>query len=158
MAQIEVDPYEAIVLLALTDSDLQGEVSNRIDVWHHYGQEANNWNAAAGEADKSLVFVPSGGELNLDVGFSKPTFEARCYADTPFECGEIWKALVAFTVEHNEARTVSVTQGTALVKFVLPASGQGMPGLRFDEDVRPNGGLPFYSILLQAEVSNLTVT
>lgn len=154
MAIIEIDPYEAIITLALANADLAAECGTQMDIWHHYGQDVGDWSLSS----KSLVVVPAGGELDVDVPFSRPLFEVRCYGDSPFDCGQVWRALVAFTVEHNERRTVAVTEGTALVQYILPQVGQGMPRLLFDEDIRPNGGMPFYSVLMRAEVANQTVT
>lgn len=154
MAIIEIDPYEALVALALADSDIAAQVGTQVDIWHHYGQDAGDWPLTS----KSLVFVPSGGEMDRDNPWFVPLFEVRCYGDSPFDCGQVWRALVAWTVEHNERRTVTVTEGKALVQYILPQPGQGMPRLLFDEDVRPNGGMPFYSVLMQAEVANQTVT
>jgi hypothetical protein len=154
MAIIEIDPYEALVALAAADAGLVAQCGAQIDIWHHYGQDVGDWPLTS----KSLVFVPTGGELDADSPFARPSFEVRCYGDSPYDCGQVWRALVAWTVEHNERRTVTVTEGKALVQFVLPLPGEGMPRLLFDEDIRPNGGMPYYSVLMRAEVANQVVT
>ena len=149
-----IDPYEALVTLARADAGLTAVVGDRIDVWHRYGQDFADWSQTV----QSLLFVASGGELNKDDGYMRPVIECRCYGDTPFECGEVWKALVAFTVEHNERRTVVTSSGKALVADFLPRTGEGMPQLLFDEDVRPRGGMPYYSVFMQATIAMQDVT
>lgn len=151
----EVDPYEAIIKLAQVDAGLVAETDGRIDVWHHYGQDPGDWPLDA----KGLIFVPIGGEVVRDTDglTARPLLEARCYGDTPFDCGLVWRRLNDFTSGHNERRTIAVNEGTALVYYIYPASA-GMPRLQFDEDVRPGGGMPFYQIQLEAAVSLSTVT
>jgi len=149
----EIDPYEAIIALALADSGLTAVCSTRIDIWHRYGQGADSWSTN----DPSLIFVPSGGEADRDNAWSRPLLEARCYATSPFDCGLVWKKLNDF-VFNQPRRTITITDGKALINYILPVAGDGMPRLQFDEDIKPNGGLPFYAVQLVAEVSNLAVT
>ena len=149
----EIDPYEALVLLARADSSIASAVGNRVDIWHRYGQDSGDWNLDS----KSLIFIPSGGEADRDNEWSRPIINARCYGDTPFECGQVWKALSDF-VFNQPRRTVVTSDGKALINFVLPIIGGGMPTLLFDEEIRPNGGMPFYQVELVAEISNLIVT
>ena len=157
MAVIEIDPYEALILLARADGELLTQVGERIDIWHHYGQDTGDWELD----DKSIIFIPSGGELDHDNSIAHPVFEVRCYARTPYECGQVWRSLVGFTnvsTENNNRRNAIVTEGTALIYFVLPVEGAGMPRLLFDEDIKPNGGLPYYSGQFKAQISTVTVT
>lgn len=149
----EIDPYEAIVLVARANSSLSTLLGTQIDIWHRYGQDSGDWVLGS----QSLIFVPSGGDAERDVNVSNPILNARCYGDTPFECGQVWKALNDF-VFNQPKRTVVTSNGKALVYYVLPVEGGGMPTLLFDEDIRPNGGMPFYEVALQASVSNLIVT
>lgn len=147
---MEVDPYEAIIKLALADDGLTAVVGTRIDIWHHYGQDAGDWNLKL----QSLIFVPAGGPVVPDRETRRPNIEARCYGDTPYECGQVYRKLVDFTEGHNERRVVQVAEGNALVYYILPVQE---PILQFDEDIRPNGGMPYFAVQLQAEVANRTV-
>ena len=149
----EIDPIEAVIELARTDTTLIAEVSTQIDVWHRYGQDSGDWPLNS----KSLVFVPSGGEQDRHNPWARPVFAVRCYGDSPFDCGQVWKALNDFTF-NQPRRNVTTGDGKALISYVLPVPGGGMPTLLFDEDVRPNGGMPFYQVEIVAEVSNVIVT
>jgi hypothetical protein len=151
---IEIDPYEAIITLAQADSGLTGECGDRIDIWHHYGQDSEDWALDA----KSCIFVPIGGELarDDDVNFMMPVLQARCYGDSPFDCYQVWKKLMDITFT-NARRVVTTTAGDALISYLHPTAGNGMPQFFFDEEIRPNGGMPYYSVQLQAGVSSLAV-
>lgn len=153
MAVIEVDPIEAIIKLAAADADIAAQVGTRVEVWKRFGQDSGDWPIGS----KALVLRPIGGDLHLTNHFSKPIIEARCYGGSPYECGAVWRALVAFTVEKDNNRTVAVTGGTALVYNVLPQAGSGCPALLWDEDTDGAGGHPYYQTILTAQVSHLFV-
>lgn len=149
----EIDPYEALIVLARANSSITSIVGNRVDIWHRYGQDSGDW----GLDSQSLIFVPSGGEAERDLNISNPILNARCYGDTPFECGKVWKALNDFMFDQPR-RTVVTSNGKALIYYVLPVAGAGMPTLLFDEDIRANGGMPFYEVPVVASISNRIVT
>lgn len=157
MFTFEIDPYEALITLALADSGLTSLVSTRIDVWHHYGQDSGDW----GQTAQSLVLRPFDGEFHTDdqadTAWCRPLIEARCYGDSPYDCGQVWQKLMSLC-SRAYRQTVTVNSQTALINYFLPQPGGGMPRLGFDEDVRPNGGMPFYSVILAAEVSAESVT
>ena len=148
---VEVDPYEALIKLALADGGISTAVSNRGDIWHHYGQDTGDWSLT----DSSLIFVPAGGPMNRDDNVQDVLVEARCYGDSPYYCNQVWKKLLDWSRNKNERRVQAVTEGNALIYFVLPLEH---PRLFFDEDIRPNGGMPYFAIPLQAKIHGLTVT
>jgi len=147
---MQVDPFEALVTLAQQNSGLADETGGRIDVMHHYGQDAGDWPLDA----KSLVLTPvSGVPPILDDTVQRVGLEARCYGDTPFDAGRVYMRLVDW-LRTAERVTVDVTGGTALVYYVIQTSSQR---LALDDEVRPGGGMPFYGIPLRAEISELFV-
>lgn len=138
-----VDPYEAVIKLAQGDIDLATLTGNRIAQQHKYGQDAGEWalNAA------SLVFRPVAGLPELYVEWQRVQLEAICYADTPYKCGEIHRALIAWT--RQPRRVVTVSDGLALVYYVLPRANAR---LLMDADIRP-AGMPGYLTLIEAAVN-----
>lgn len=148
---VEVDPYEALIKLALSDDGIVDAVDVRVDIWHHYGQDSGDWSLAA----SSLIFVPAGGPMNQDDNVQDIRVEARCYGDSPYACNLVWKAVLAWSRNLNERRVQAVTEGSALIYYVLPLEH---PRLFFDEDIRPNGGMPYFAIPIQAKIHGLTVT
>lgn len=147
---IEVDPLEAILNLCKNDSGLYDITSGQIDNQHHYGQDAGDWALDS----NALVLTPTGGPPQLYVQVQKVQLEARCYGNTPYDAGKVYRYLQAVT-RSDQRRTVQVTEGTALVYYFVP---RGQMRLDYDEEVRPLGGMPFYSVQLEAEVAELTVT
>lgn len=147
---IEIDPLEALLNLAKADSGLNDATTGQIDNRHRYGQDTGDWELNS----PSLIFTPTGGPSQLYVEVQKVQLEARCYGDTPYDAGLIARKLVDFA-RVNQRRTVQVTEGKALVYYAVI---RGQTRLDFDEEIRPNGGMPFYSVQLEAEVSELTVT
>lgn len=146
---IEVDPLEAIINLMKADTALNTVTGGRIDVRHHYGQREGDWEQTL----QSLTLLPIGGTPNVDDFWSQLQLGARCYGDTPFQAWAVCKKLWDFT--RRERRTVTVTQGKALINYVVPIAEA-----RFilDEDARPEGGMPAYLVNLEIQVSELTVT
>lgn len=146
---VEIDPLEAVIKLASADSALNTATGGRIDDRHHYGQDSGDWALDAA----SLVFMPSSGLPMLYTARQRLQLEARCYGDTFYAAGGVFRKLVDFT-RHNERRTVAVTGGTALVYFVIM---RGQPRQFVDEEARPNGGMPYYETLLEALVAESLV-
>lgn len=146
---VEVDPVEAVIALMKADTALNTITGGRIDQRHHYGQGSGQWSQTA----QALTVQPIGGLSNLDDYWQEIQLQARCYGDSPYQAGQVYKKLVDFT--RRERRTVTVTEGLALINYVVP-----LAEARFilDEDARPEGGMPVYLVNLQAQVSEITVT
>lgn len=142
-----VDPYEAVIKLAQADIDLASLTGNRIAQQHKYGQNAGDWalNAA------SLVFRPVGGLPEVYIGWQRVQIEAMAYADTPYQCGRVYRALINFT--RQPRRVVTVTEGLALVYYVLPRANAR---LLMDDSIRP-AGMPAYLTLIEAAVNENTI-
>lgn len=151
---IEIDPFEALIKLALLDYGLTNIVGERVDIWHHYGQDFGDWSLSS----QSLIFVPAGGPTTPGSIVETVQVEARCYGDSPADCGALWMALRRWSSGHNEylggRREVETSWGAALVYNVIPLT---QPRLLFDEDIKPNGGMPFFSILLETSIANAAV-
>lgn len=148
---LEVDPFEAVIALAQRDSDLRHETNGQIDLWHRYGQDANDWPLNS----KAFTLTPTTGvppQLNDEV--QRLGFEARCYGNTPFDAGQVYKKFVDW-VRKAERQVVEVTGGKALVYYVVPTTS---PRFGLEEKLRPGGGMPYYAISLKAEISELFVT
>lgn len=145
---IQADPFEVLVTAARADGDVRSAVSDRCDIWHRYGQDPGDWPLIA----SSLIFVPAGGQMSQDSVSVTPLVEARCYGDTPFDCGQVWQALLKFSAKSDTTarRVVAVTGGSGLLYRVNALSH---PTLLFDEDIRPGGGMPFYSIQCEFEAA-----
>jgi len=147
---IEVDPFEVVVIHAQLDGDLSFETGGQIDLWHRYGQDADDWPLNS----KAFILTPTPGvEPELDDEVQRVGFEARCYGDSPADCGQVYMKVIKW-LRTTERRTIEVTGGKALLYYVLPLSS---PRFGLDDDIRPNGGMPFYAIPLRAEVSELFV-
>lgn len=122
-----------------------GRISDR----HRYGQQTGAWSQTA----QSLTVIPIGGPSMLDDYWQQIQLQARCYGDTPYQAGQVYKKLVDFM--RQERRTVTVTEGKALINYVIPLSEAR---LILDEDARPEGGMPAYLVNIQSQVSELVVT
>lgn len=147
---IEVDPFEAVIRHALLDSDLAFETNGQIDLWHLYGQDPGDWPLNS----KAFTLTPTTGvPPELDDELQRIGFEARCYGDSPADCGQVYMKAVKW-LRTTERVNVNITGGTALLYYVVPLSS---PRFGLDEAIRPNGGMPFYAIPLRAEVSELFV-
>lgn len=149
-ATVETDPLEALLNLCKSHTVLNTITGGRIDNQHHYGQDTGDW----AHNVNSLILTPTGGAAQLYDRVHKGQYEARCYGDTPYDAGQVAKALAALTRPSQRYR-IAVTEGFALIYYFVP---RGQPRLDYDEEIRPNGGMPFYSLQLEAEVSELTVT
>lgn len=148
---IEVDPFEAVIIHAQLNSDLAFETNGQIDLWHRYGQDAGDWPLNS----KAFTLTPTTGiPPELDDQLQRFGLEARCYGDSPADCGQVYMKAIKW-LRTTERVTVAVTGGKAFVYYVIPLSS---PRFDFDETIRPNGGMPFYAIPLRAEVSELFVT
>lgn len=139
-----VDPYEAVIALAMADSALYSRVAGRIAQQHRYGQGSTDWPLDAG----ALVMLPAAGAPHLSAAVQRFQLEARCYADTPYKAGQIWRDLVAFS-RVNDRRVATVSEGSALVYYVVI---RAEPRLIIDDEIRPRG-MPAYLALLEAAVS-----
>lgn len=147
---VEINPLEAVIKLALADSALATATGSRIDSRNRYGQDTGDWALDAA----SLVVFPAAGQPYLDeAGVQNLQLEARCYADTYFEAGQVLAKLVDFT-RHNERRTVTTSTGKALVYYVTMNQ---QPRQIIDEEARPNGGMPAYQVFLMARVAEQIV-
>jgi hypothetical protein len=142
---VEIDPLEAVIKLAIADSALDTITGGRIDNRHHYGQDSGDWAQNA----KSLIIQPAGGLPQLDLPIQRLQLEARCYGDTYYEAGKVYKKLADFT-RQNQRRTVTTADGKALVYFVII---RGQPRQFLDEEARPNGGMPAYQVILEAQIA-----
>jgi hypothetical protein len=150
MAVMEIDPLEAVIKLAIADTALNTATGGRIDNRHHYGQDAGDWALTA----SSLIIFPAAGLPQLDLPVQAGQYLANCYGDTYFEAGKVFKKLQDFC-RHNERRTVTTLAGKALVYFVIL---RGQPRQFLDEEARPNGGMPAYQVILEAQVAEEIVT
>jgi len=144
---MSVDPYEAVIKLAQADYNLADVTGNQIAQRHRYGQDSSEWDLDSA----ALVFRPVGGPPDLHLGQQRVQIEAHCYADTPIECGEIVRALIEWT--RQPRRVVEVTEGDALVYYVLPRANAR---LLMDDEIRPQG-MPDYMVLLESAVAEQTV-
>ena len=144
---MSVDPYEAVIKLAQADYNLADVTGDQIAQRHRYGQDSSEWDLDSA----ALVFRPVGGLPDLYIGQRIVQMEAHCYADTPLECEEIVGALIEWT--RQPRRVVEVTDGSALVYYVLPRANAR---LLMDEEIRPQG-MPDYMVLLEAAVAESTV-
>ena len=140
-----IDPLEVVLNLAKTTTALASATGGRIDDRHHYGQDTNDWAQNA----TGLTITPIGGIPIIDLPVSRFQMDARCYGDTFYEAGTVFRELVQMTPAHR--RLVTVTEGVALVYYVVVV---GQLRRILDEEVRPNGGMPCYLVQLQAEIAN----
>jgi hypothetical protein len=120
----------------------------RIDNRHHFNQ-TSGW----AQTDRALTIQPIGGPSLLDDYWQQVQLQARCYGDTPYQAGQVYKKLIDFT--RQERRTVTVTEGKALINYIVPLAEAR---LILDEDARPEGGMPAYLVNLDTQISELTVT
>ena len=162
---IDVDAYEALIVLARTDPSIMGVcgvynpapptgdgawLRTQVDMRHRYGQDHDSYDGIRWEQDsQGLTFTPSGGSPELYVRVHEITFEARCYGDTVKEAQGVYEALMEMC-RVNGQREADVTGGTALVYWVKPLIG---PRLIVEPEVRPSGGMPCWVAQLKAEVS-----
>lgn len=148
---LEVDPFEAVIALAQRDGDLRHETNEgQIDLWHHYGQDENDWPLNS----KSLTLTPVPGvPPQLHDRVQRLAFEARCYGNTPYDAGQVYMKL-GHWLRTAERQVVEVTGGKALVYYVVPTTS---PRFGMEEKLRPGGGMPYYAVPLKAEVSELFV-
>jgi hypothetical protein len=146
---MSVDAIEAVLKLAQAYSGLATITGGRIAQRHRYGQDSGDWPLNG----SSLILSPAGGDGLLYVTAQKQLIEARCYGDTPYACGQVWRELVAFS-RVDGRRTVVVTEGVALVYYVIV---RAQPRLLMDEEIRPNGGMPAYAAVLEADVAETIV-
>lgn len=138
-----VDPYEAVIALAKDDPDLYAICSGQIAMEHKYGQDTGEWD----QESNSLIFRPIGGLPDIYIGMQRVQIEAYCYGDTPHDCSEVYDKLIAFT--RQPRRTVGVTEGIALVHYVLTRANARLIN---DEEIRPHG-MPVYLVLIEAAVA-----
>ena len=136
MYSFDIDPYEALITLAQSDTDLTAVVGTQINVWHRYGQDVGDWP----QNSQSLVLRPFAGEFHTDdqatVAWSRPVIEARCYGQSPYDCGQVWMQLMNLC-SRTYRQIVDVNGVDALVNYFRPQQGGGMPRLLFDEDAKP---------------------
>jgi hypothetical protein len=116
-----IDAVEALIALALTDPGLQEQVGDRIALRQKFGKEPGDWPVAS----KALTLRWDGGEPDLYIEVQKPRVEVRCYGQTFYEAGQVYRALVAWT-RALDRRAVQTSQGQALVFFVLMSSAPSM--------------------------------
>lgn len=152
---IEVDPYEALLNLALGDTRLTDVVGTQIDMRHHYGQDSEDGYADWDPTSQALTFTPVGG-LRPDWydQVQRVQIEARCYGDTELEATAVYRALIDFS-RMNEKAVIAVTGGEALVYVIYPI---GSPQLIVEPEVRPNGGIPVLVVRMGLEVSECLVS
>ena len=149
---MEVDALDALIHLALADSGLSSLLSNRIADRHRYGQDTGDWPQDA----QALTLSPVPGAVpDVDCGTQVMQVDARCYGDTFFAAGEVYKKLVDFT-RHDARRVVTVPDvGEALIYNVTL---NGTPRKEMLDEVRPNGGMPAFIVNLICRVAEQTVT
>lgn len=144
-----VDPIEAVINLISSDLSVNAITNGQIANQHRYGQQPNNgdWPIPS----NGLTISWSGGTPDLYADATNATFEARMIGDTYSDCGKIWKTLATFLRTSNEqAQRVMVSEGTALVHWVVPVSQpvQEMEQLSLDDTIQ----LPVFSMTLDASI------
>lgn len=143
-----VDPLEAIIGAMKAHAALNSITGGRIDDRHHYGQESGDW--AQNARGLTVGFI--GGAADLYLPTQKTQLEARCYGDTYYEAGKVYRELVAFC--RNTRQRVTVTEGLALIYYCVI---RGQPRRFMDDEIRPNGGMPCYLLQMEADVAEETV-
>lgn len=150
-----IDPFEALIALALNDTGLAGQVEGRIAVQHRYGQDAGapdegvpgDWPLGA----KSLIFSPTAANPQLYVQVQRVRAACRCYGMTPVDCMDVFRALVDMT-RFNGKRVVNTSEGRALVYW---ANLLTQPQLIVDDELVWE--MPYFSVVLEAEIAEEAV-
>lgn len=143
-----IDPLEAVLNHAKADTALDTVTNSQIDDRHHYGQDGGDWALNS----QSLTLTPVGGPAYIDGPVHRFQMDARCYGDTLYEAGAVYRALRDLTKQVR--RVVTTGQGDALIYYFV---FRGDMRRIIDEEIRPNGGLPGYQIIMEAMVAEEAV-
>lgn len=147
---VEVDALEVIIAAMKADAAVNAAAGGRIDDRHRYGQNSGDWSQSAA----ALTISPAAGlPLLSDNGAWRGVYSALCFGDTPYDAGVVLKALKTFT-DTNARRVIAVTEGNALLYYAVL---RGAARLVLIDDVRPDGGMPAYQVLIEALVADQTV-
>lgn len=146
-----IEPLEAVLNLCKAHTALNNVTGGRIDDRHHYGQDTGDWALDA----QSLTLMPTGGLAYIDGHVHVFQIDARCHGDTYFEAGEVYRQLRDLT--KRVRRSVATNSGAdlALVYYLVI---RGNLRRILDEEIRPNGGMPGYQVILEASVAEEAVT
>lgn len=145
-----IEPLEAVLNLAKAHTGLNTITGGRIDDRHHYGQDSGDWALNT----QSLTLTPIGGVAYIDGHVHRFQLEARCYGDTYYEAGEVYRQLR--DLSKRVRRSVATNDGAdlALVYYLV---FRGNWRRILDQEIRPNGGMPGYQVILEAAVAEEAV-
>lgn len=118
-----IDPLEAAIKFLLGRAELSG-LSSRIANKHKYGEE---WTTA----QSSIIVILDDSDPDHYVPKHNTRLEVWCLAETDAAAMDLWMTLLTIS-RSAERKTVSTSQGDALVYSFLPESG---PSYAPDEDL-----------------------
>lgn len=122
-----IDPLESIIQYLLLQTNLTDIVGTRISVRHKYG---DSWTLE----QNGLAVTMNGGPSDIYIPLQNINMQFRIYG-TKIEDGmAIYKELVKI-MRNAERKTVSVTDGTALILWINQTSA---PALVTDYDLDKN--------------------
>lgn len=143
-----IDAVEAVINLAKNHHGLMVVTDGRIDIRHRYGQDAGDWPLNS----RSLVLSPAGGVDAVDPTVQRVAIEARCYGDTYYDAGQVYRELRLLCKQVR--RAAHTGGGLALVYYLVI---RGNLRRMMDEEVRPNGGIPVFQVILETAVAEEAV-
>lgn len=127
-----IDPLAAVMSRVASDADLNLLTSGRIAAKHKYALPATDSTRWPTPSKALVLSYGSGSDVDRDTGRQLPRIEARCYGESEYEAGRVYRAVIAIT--RRDDRVTAVTgDGTALIYWLL---ADGPPSIAFDVDVQ----------------------
>lgn len=145
-----IEPLEAVLNFCKAHTGLNTITGGRIDDRHHYGQDNGDWALNT----QALTLTPIGGTAYIDGHVHVFQIDARCYGDTYYEAGEVYRELRDLSKRVRRSVAVNNAADLALVYFLV---FRGNLRRILDEEIRPNGGMPSYQVILEASVAEEAV-
>lgn len=152
-----IDPFEAVIALASLDTGIGEQVGGQVALQHRYGQDGVSTGSTSGDwplGSKGLVMTPTPAVPQLYVGVQRVRAAVRCYGQTPVDCADVFRALVAWS-RFNGKRVVEQVsinstgeKGNALVYWTNLVTS---PQLIVDDELVTE--MPYFSVVLEAEVA-----
>lgn len=139
-----VDPVEAVINLAKGHAGLTAVTGGQIDIRHRYGQDAGDWPLNS----QALILAPVGGLDATDPTVQRAAIEARCYGDTYYDAGQVFRELRQLC--KGVRRAAHTGGGLALVYYLVI---RGNLRRMMDDEIRPNGGMPAFQVILETAVA-----
>ncbi|MBX3056928.1 MAG: hypothetical protein KF770_10690 [Anaerolineae bacterium] len=139
-----IDAVEAVINLAKNHSGLTAVTGGRIDIRHRYGQDAGDWPLNS----RALILSPVGGLDAADPTVQRAAIEARCYGDTYYDAGLVYRELRALCKQTRRAAHTGAS--LALVYYLVI---RGNLRRMMDDEIRPNGGMPAFQVILETAVA-----